>query len=82
MFNIEDYEFKTTPAEYKVSVVAFPIKVWLLMLIVGAIGHRMNLHYLYNFGYFDVLLVKLGFGMLLPIGNVDKEFKRKKGKKS
>lgn len=40
------------------------VKPWVVMLAIGALGHRLGIPYLFRFGYWDVLLLNLALGVV------------------
>lgn len=55
------------------ALTVFP---WLVMLAVGALGHRLELPYLFKFGFFEVLLVNVAAFPFRNPGFVKKVVKR------
>lgn len=54
--------------EHKTSEIAriptFFLRVWLLMLTSGALGHQLNLHQLYRVGYWEAALIMVAWAMV------------------
>lgn len=44
------------------------IRAWILMLILGGLGHILKLPYLYKFDYWVCLLIILAYNMLRGVG--------------
>lgn len=50
---------KDDPKYAWVDIPAFFVKAWVVMLALGALGHRLNIHQLYRVDYWDAALILL-----------------------
>lgn len=46
------------------DLIYIPVKTWITMLAIGAVGHRLGIPYLFRFGFWDVFLVGVALSVV------------------
>lgn len=57
------FVIEEAPSRTAAGIPVFFITVWINMLVIGALGHRLNIPYLFKFNYWNVALLQLALSM-------------------
>lgn len=59
------YLIKDDPQGIISDVISIFVRPWLAMMAIGALGHRLDIHYLYKFNYWNMFLIEIAGVILL-----------------